>query len=57
MSGMMLKGETIHSMLPTDIPWWQFDHALFFGFVYIVIGVLGIGLALAVFRSWRDSCR
>lgn len=27
----MLHGETIHSPLPQDIPWWSPDFAVFFG--------------------------
>ncbi|GAB6888263.1 hypothetical protein JCM13304A_17620 [Desulfothermus okinawensis JCM 13304] len=47
----MLPGETIHSMLPQDLPWWRPDHAIFFGIVYIILMVIGSGVGLVVFKS------
>jgi len=47
----MLPGETIHSMLPQDIPWWRPDHAVFFGVLYIVLLTLASGVGFAVLRS------
>ncbi len=47
----MLPGETIHSMLPQDIPWWRPDHAVFFGVLYIVLLTLVSGVGFAVLRS------
>ncbi len=47
----MLHGETIHSMLPQDIPWWLPDHAIFFGVLYIVILTIGTGVSLVFFKS------
>ncbi len=53
----MLPGETIHSMLPQDLPWWRPDHAIFFGVLYTVLLVIGSGVGLVVFRSILDVFR
>ena len=52
---MMIHGETIQSALPQDIPWWMPDHFVFFGVLYIVLGTIGIGLAVTVFQAMRDA--
>ena len=52
----MLHGETIHSMLPWDIPWWMPDHAIFFGVLYAVLLTLGAGLGLVVIKSLTQVC-
>ncbi|MGL1862311.1 MAG: hypothetical protein OCC46_07295 [Pseudodesulfovibrio sp.] len=52
---MMLHGETVHSPLPMDLPWWMPDHFVFFGTLYVVLGVLGIGLTITVFQALRDA--
>ncbi|SKA78496.1 hypothetical protein SAMN02745704_01144 [Paucidesulfovibrio gracilis DSM 16080] len=51
----MLHGETVHSPLPQDIPWWMPDHAIFFGVLYIVIAILGIGMGYVVVKSWWEA--
>ncbi len=51
----MLHGETVHSPLPMDLPWWQPDHFIFFGILYAVIAVLGAGLAYCAVKAWMDS--
>ena len=51
----MLKGETLHSPLPWDLPWWAPDHAIFFGVLYAVIGVIGLGLTVVVIKSIIES--
>ncbi|MGE4293235.1 MAG: hypothetical protein AB7E32_13625 [Desulfovibrio sp.] len=51
----MLHGETVHSPLPQDLPWWQPDHAIFFGVLYIVIAVLGIGMGYTIIKSWWET--
>jgi len=51
---LMQHGETIHSMLPWDIPWWMPDHAIFFGVLYLVLTVLGLGLACVLGKSFLD---
>lgn len=50
----MLKGETLHSMLPQDIPWWMPDHAVFFGALYAVLIAIVIGLACVLVKSMKD---
>jgi hypothetical protein len=52
---MIRYGETIHSMLPQDIPWFLPDHAIFFGVLYAVLGVLGLGLGYVVVKSVRQT--
>lgn len=47
----MLQGESVHSMLPQDIPWWRPDHAIFFAILYAVILILVSGLGLVFLRS------
>ncbi|MEF8824119.1 MAG: hypothetical protein V5A14_04840 [Desulfohalobiaceae bacterium] len=47
----MLHGESIHSMLPHDLPLWRPDHAVFFGVLYIVLLTLVSGVGFAVLRS------
>lgn len=54
---MIRFGETIHSALPQDIPWFLPDHAIFFGVLYAVLGVLGAGLAYVAFKSVRDASK
>ena len=50
----VLPGETLHSVLPQDIPWWMPDHAIFFGIFYGVLAVIGAGVAYVAFRTFRD---
>ncbi len=40
----MLPGETVHSPLPQDIPWWSPDFAVFFGVLYLVLLFIGSGV-------------
>ncbi len=51
----MIHGETVHSPLPMDLPWWMPDHFVFFGVLYVVLGVIGLGLAITVMQSLRDA--
>jgi len=51
----MLHGETIHSSLPWDIPWWMPDHAVFFGVLYAVLIVVGTGVGLVVMKSLYEA--
>lgn len=53
----MLHGETIHSPLPQDIPWWSPDFAVFFGVLYLVLLVIGSGVGYVLLRSVWDACR
>ena len=50
----MIHGETVHSPLPMDLPWWMPDHFVFFGVLYVVLAVLGIGLTITIMQSLRD---
>ncbi|WP_285905022.1 hypothetical protein [Pseudodesulfovibrio pelocollis] len=52
---MMIHGETVHSPLPQDLPWWMPDHFVFFGVLYIVLAVIGIGLTYTIVKSWCDA--
>ncbi len=47
----MIPGETIHSMLPQDIPWWRPDHAVFFSVLYIVIATICSGVGIVFLRT------
>lgn len=53
---MMLRGETVHSPLPQDLPWFQADHAVFFGVLYIVLFVICAGMGYCILKSLID-CR
>ena len=50
----MLHGETLRSALPQDIPWWMPDHAIFFGVLYSVLAVIGLGLACVALLTLKD---
>ncbi len=52
---MMQYGETVHSALPQDIPWFLPDHAIFFGVLYAVLFVIGSGLGYVILKSVRDA--
>jgi hypothetical protein len=52
---MIRFGETVHSALPQDIPWFLPDHAIFFGVLYAVLIVVGGGLAYVFAKSVRDA--
>jgi len=47
----MIPGETVHSMLPQDIPWWRPDYAIFFSVLYIVLLTIVSGVGFVVLRS------
>ena len=52
---MIRYGETIHSALPQDIPWFLPDHAIFFGVFYGVLLVIGAGLGYVLLKSVCDA--
>ncbi len=52
---MMIPGETVHSPLPQDLPWWNPDHFVFFAVLYAVILVIGSGLAVTFLKSLSDT--
>jgi hypothetical protein len=51
----MLHGETVHSMLPQDLPWWMPDHFVFFGVLYAVLLVIGSGLGVVFLQSLKET--
>ncbi|GAU09573.1 hypothetical protein [Desulfoplanes formicivorans] len=53
----MIPGETVHSMLPQDLPWWAPDHAVFFGVLYIVLFVIGTGLGVVFLQSFIETIK
>jgi len=51
----MLPGETIHSILPQDLPWWQPDHFVFFSILYLVLlGIVG-GMGYCVVKATLET--
>ncbi len=52
----MLHGETVHSPLPQDIPWWSPDFSIFFGVLYLVLFVICSGVGYVILRSIRETC-
>lgn len=54
---MIRFGETLHSCLPQDIPWFFPDHAIFFGAFYAVVLVIGGGLGYVVLKSVLDTAK
>jgi hypothetical protein len=53
----MILGETVHSMLPQDLPWWAPDHAVFFGVLYTVLFVIGSGLGVVFLQSIFETLK
>jgi len=51
----MIHGETLHSALPWDIPWWMPDHMVFFGVLYAVLGIIGLAVGYIVVKSYVDT--
>ena len=52
---MLLHGQNNQSPFPWDLPLWQPDYAIFFGVLYAVILILGIGLSLVSARSIMEA--
>ena len=52
----MLRGETVHSCLPWDIPWWQAEYAVFFTIFYASVVLIFIGLGAAFIKTVRQLC-
>lgn len=50
----MTHGVNLRSPLPWDLPLWMPDHVIFFGVLYLILAVLGIGLALVVYNTMKD---
>jgi len=53
----MIPGESVHSLLPQDLPWWRPDHAIFFVVLYAVLIVLGSGLGVVFVKSLLQSIK
>ena len=51
----MLHGETIHSPLPQDLPWWQPDHFVFFSVLYLVLFIIASGMGYCVVKAFLDT--
>ncbi|SKA71066.1 hypothetical protein [Desulfobaculum bizertense] len=51
----MIHGETLHSALPWDLPLWAPDHVVFFGALYLVIGILGLAVGYAAVKAYIDT--
>ena len=47
-------GETIHSLLPWGIPWWDPAHLVFFGVFYLALAALGTGLGLVFYKTYQE---
>ena len=54
---MIRFGETLHSCLPQDIPWFLPDHMIFFGAFYAVVAVIGCGVGFVFLKSMRDALK
>lgn len=53
----MIRGETVQSMLPQDLPWWQADHAVFFGVLYLVLIIIGVGMGVVILNSIKETTK
>ena len=52
---MLLHGQNNQSPFPWELPLWQPDYAIFFGVLYAVILILGIGISLVFARSIMEA--
>ena len=52
---MLIHGQNNQSPFPWELPLWQPDYAIFFGVLYAVILILGIGLSLVFARSIMEG--
>lgn len=53
----MLHGETVHSALPQDIPWWSPDFAIFFTVLYLVLAFIFGGVGYVILRAMWEEYR
>jgi hypothetical protein len=51
----MIHGETLHSVLPWDIPWFMPDHAVFLSVLYMVLGILGMAVGFAAAKAFIET--
>ncbi len=54
---MMIHGETVHSPLPQDLPWWAPDHFVFFSVLYLVLFILASGMGYCVLKALVDTAK
>jgi hypothetical protein len=43
--------QSISSLLPWDVPWYDPSHAVFFAALYGALGVIGLGVLVALART------
>ncbi len=43
--------KSLASPLPWDIPWYDTAHMIFFGILYTVLGVISLGLLIAIIKT------
>lgn len=53
----MLPGETIHSFLPQDLPWWQPDYFVFFSVLYLVLLGILAGMGYCLVKATMETIR
>ena len=53
----MLHGETVQSPLLQDLPWWQPDHAIFFGVLYAVLFIISSGVFIVILKSITETVK
>lgn len=54
---MMIPGETVHSFLPQDIPWFAADYFVFFSITYTVLLLIVLGLGCCFIKALWDSLK
>jgi hypothetical protein len=57
MINFTIPGETLHSILPWDVPWWAPDHVIFLGTLYLVLGAIGLGMVWVVIKSLIEASK
>ncbi len=51
---MLKYGESIQSLFPWDVPFWDPAYALFFNVVYLILTVVFIGIGLVIYKTYKD---
>lgn len=54
---MLLIGQNGHSPFPWNLPIWSPDYTVFFGVLYLVLLVLGLGLGIVFMKSLKDASK
>jgi hypothetical protein len=50
--------QSLASLLPWDIPWYDSSHTVFFAALYSALGFIGLGVLIAVLmtlKKWRQN--